>query len=287
MNLPIGFTIVLALVFGGFTLSGGKMDIILHALPYESLMVGGMAVGSFIIANSFNIQKRTFQGLVRVLKGERWKKQDYEDALLLMFQFARINKSGGIQALEAHIDSPQTSDLFLAYPRILKDYFAVALITDTMKAMTMNMDDPHAAEDLMLRRLKAHHYAEISPAIALTKLSDALPAIGIVAAVLGVIKTMSSVDAPPAILGEKIGGALVGTVLGVFLSYGLVGPIATRLEQIVEKDGNFYNVLANMLLAMLYDDPPMICVEKGRSSIPDGYSPSFNDIEEKTRAFRA
>lgn len=286
MNFPIGFVIVLCLVVGGYVLSGGKLDIIIQALPYESMMIGGMALGATIIANSFSALKKILSGIGRILKGERWKRGDYEDTLLLLFEIAKVRSQKGMGALDAHVESPSESDIFNKYPKILKDKFSVSLITDTLKAMTMDLTDPITAEDLIKRRLKQHHHAVMAPAKALTNLADALPAIGIVVAVLGVIKTMASVDSPPAILGAKVGSALVGTMLGVFLSYGLVGPLSKRLEQIEENDGAFYNVIANMLVAIIYDDKPLICVEKGRSCIPDGYVPPFNDIEEKTRDIR-
>lgn len=284
MNFPLGFLVVIGLVVSGYILSGGNLDIIILALPYEGMMIVGMAVGSTIIANSFRSQRKIFSGIGRILRGEKWKKRDYEDALLLMYELATIKARHGVKRLGEVAEEPEQSSVFAKYPRIAADPFAVSIISDTVMLMTLDQINEHTAEDLIKKRLKTHQDSAIEPASALSTLADALPAIGIVAAVLGVIKTMGAVDSPPAILGEKIAGALVGTMLGVFLSYGLVGPLARRLQQIEKKDGAFYHVIANCLVSIVCNDKTLISIERGRGSIPDGLEPSFAEIEEKARA---
>lgn len=283
MTLVFGFLMVLGLVFGGFSLSGGKMDILLYALPFEGMMIGGAAIGSFIIANSLNVAKKSLFGIGRVLKGTRWKKRDYNDLLKLMFELVRLFRSKGILALDEHIENPKESEIFGRYPRICKDHFAMDLIVDSFRMISMQFDDPFQTEDVINRKLKTHHHESLAPAHAMQVVSDGLPAIGIVAAVLGVIKTMSAIDEPPAILGGMIGGALVGTFLGVFLAYCLVQPISGRLKQIEDEDAHFYAVIRDIILAMVSGHPPSICIEIARGGIPSDKQPGFAQVETDQR----
>jgi chemotaxis protein MotA len=183
-------------------------------------------------------------------------------------------------ALESHIEKPADSPIFSKYPKILKDHFATDFICDTLRMMTMNMEDPHQVEDAMEKQQEKHHHEALEPAHALQNLADALPALGIVAAVLGVIKTMGSITEPPEVLGGMIGGALVGTFLGVFLAYGLVGPIAARLKAIVDEEGAFYRIIQSVLVAHLHGNAAQISVEIGRGNVPSNAQPSFVELEE-------
>ncbi|MCA0994888.1 flagellar motor stator protein MotA [Alloyangia pacifica] len=279
MTLILGLALVFGLVFGGFILSGGKMDIVLHALPFEGMMIGGAAIGSFVIANSFSVIKSSGKGIVKVMKGPRWKTKDYTDLLNLMFELSRIYKAKGILALDSHIESPKESDIFARYPRIAADHFAIELIRDSFRMLSMQFDDKYQTEDVINRKIKKHHHEAMAPAHAIQQVADGLPAIGIVAAVLGVIKTMSSIDQPPEILGAMIGGALVGTFLGVFLAYCMVQPISGRLTQIEEEDAAFYHIIRDIFVAMVADHPPSICVEIGRGNIPTRMQPDFYEVE--------
>ncbi|RVV96850.1 flagellar motor stator protein MotA [Mesobaculum littorinae] len=279
MTMILGLVIVFGLVFGGFILSGGKMDIVLHALPFEGMMIGGAAVGAFVIANSFTVVKSSLKGIGKVMKGPRWKAQDYTDLLNLMFELSRLYKSKGILALDAHIEKPRDSPIFQRYPRILKDHFATDLITDSFRMLAMQFDDKYATEDVINRKIKKHHHESMASATAIQTMADGLPAIGIVAAVLGVIKTMSSIDQPPEVLGGMIGGALVGTFLGVFLAYCMVQPISGRLKQIEDEDSAFYLIIRDIFVAMVANHPPSICVEIGRGSIPTAKQPDFYSVE--------
>ena len=226
----IGIVLLFGLVFGSYAISGGKFDVITHAAPHELMAIGGAGIAAFLISNSVTTMKATLGGLGKAFGGAKWKKQDYKDLLSLLFQLTKTMKSKGVIALESHIEKPAESTIFQKYPKVLKDHFAVDFICDTLRMMTMNLEDPHQIEDAMEKQLEKHHHEAHAPAHALQNLADALPALGIVAAVLGVIKTMGSITEPPEVLGGMIGGALVGTFLGVFLAYGLVGPLAARDE---------------------------------------------------------
>ena len=233
----IGIVLLFGMVFGSYILAGGKMEVILHSLPYELMAILGAGVAAFLIANSMPVIKGTLGGFGKIFGGPKWKPSDYRDLLSLLFQLTKTMKSKGVIALESHIEKPTESAIFSRYPKIMKDHFAIDFICDTLRMMTMNLEDPHQVEDAMEKQLEKHHHEALAPAHALQNMADALPALGIVAAVLGVIKTMGSITEPPEVLGEMIGSALVGTFLGVFLAYGMVGPISTRMKEIVDSLG--------------------------------------------------
>ena len=283
----IGVVLLFGLVFGSFIISGGNMGVIMHALPHEMMAIGGAGAAAFLISNSLPVIKATGAGFAKVFAGPKWKSSDYRDLLSLLFLLTKTMKSKGVIALESHIENPHESTIFSRFPRILKDHFAVDFICDTLRMMTMNLEDPHQVEDAMEKQLEKHHHEALAPADALTNLSDALPALGIVAAVLGVIKTMGAITEPPEVLGEMIGGALVGTFLGVFLAYGLVGPMAMRLKHVVEEDGAFYRIIQSVLVAHLHGNAAQISVEIGRGNVPSGSQPSFLELEEALAAIPA
>jgi chemotaxis protein MotA len=189
-------------------------------------------------------------------------------------------------SIEEHIEDPENSSIFGTYPKIQGDKEATALICDTMRSASMNYDDPHQVEEILEKRLDATLHHSMHSSHALQVVADGLPALGIVAAVLGVIKTMGSIDQPPEVLGKLIGGALVGTFLGVFLAYGLVGPFASRLKTVVEEDGHFYQLIREVLVANLHQHTPNICIEVGRQNTPASYRPEFNELEEALRELK-
>ncbi|HEY9219382.1 MAG TPA: flagellar motor stator protein MotA [Phenylobacterium sp.] len=283
----IGIVVLFAMVFGSFLISGGRMDVITHALPHEMMAIGGAGVAAFLIGNSMTVIKGTGAGMGKVFKGPKWKASDYSDLLSLLFLLTKTMKSKGVIALESHIENPTQSTIFSRFPRVMKDHFAVDFICDTLRMMTMNLEDPHQVEDAMEKQLEKHHHEALAPAGALQNLADALPALGIVAAVLGVIKTMGAITEPPEILGSMIGGALVGTFLGVFLAYGLVGPMATRLKNVVEEEHSFYKIIQSVLVAHLHGNAAQISVEIGRGNVPSGAQPSFLELEEALSAIPA
>ena len=280
----IGIVLLFGMVFGGYTIAGGKMGVILHSLPYEMMMIGGAAVAALVMSNAPSTLKGVASGLGKVFAGPKWKKQDYKDLLSLLFQLTKTMKSKGVIALESHIEKPHESKIFERYPKITHDHFAVDFICDTLRMMTMNLEDPHQVEDAMEKQLEKHHHEALAPAHALQNMADGLPALGIVAAVLGVIKTMGSITEPPAVLGGMIGSALVGTFLGVFLAYGLVGPFATRLTAIIEEESAFYRIIQSVLVAHLHGNAAQISVEIGRGSVPSTTQPTFAELEEALQA---
>ena len=276
----IGIVVLFAMVFGSFIISGGKIAVILEAAPHELMAIGGAGIAAFLISNSIQTIKATGGGVATVFSGPKWKATDYRDLLSLLFLLTKTMKSKGVIALESHIEKPGESTIFARYPRLTKDHFAIDFICDTLRMMTMNLEDPHQVEDAMEKQLEKHHHEALGPAHALQSMADALPALGIVAAVLGVIKTMGSITEPPEILGAMIGGALVGTFLGVFLAYGLVGPMSSRLAHIVEEDHSFYKIIQSVLVAHLHGNAAQISVEIGRGNVPTEAQPSFLELEE-------
>ena len=275
----IGIVCVFVMVFGGYLAAGGKMGIIMKALPFEMTMIGGAAVGAFLIANSMSEVKHTLKDVGKVFKGPKWKTDDYRDLLCLLFELIRLAKQNAV-AVEEHIEGPETSGIFTKYPKILADSEAVGLICDTMRAASMNYDDPHQVEEVLEKRMEANAHHALHSSHALQTVADGLPALGIVAAVLGVIKTMGSIDQSPEVLGKLIGGALVGTFLGVFLAYGLVGPFAARVKTVVEEDVHFYRLIREVLVTNLHNHATNICIEVGRQNTPTHIRPSFADVEE-------
>ena len=276
----IGIVVLFGTVFGSFLISGGKMGVIIEAAPHELMAILGAGVAAFLVSNSMVVIKATAGGFGKVFSGPKWKPQDYRDLLSLLFLLTKTMKSKGVIALESHIEKPGESTIFARYPRLTKDHFAIDFICDTLRMMTMNLEDPHQVEDAMDKQLEKHHHEALAPAHALQSMADALPALGIVAAVLGVIKTMGSITEPPEILGSMIGGALVGTFLGVFLAYGIVGPMATRMQQVVDEESAFYKIIQSVLVAHLHGNAAQISVEIGRGDIPSDAQPSFLEMEE-------
>lgn len=275
----VGIGMIFVMVFGGYLAAGGKMGIILKSLPFEFTMIGGAAAGAFVISNDIAAIKHTIKDIGKVFKGPKWKPDDYKDLLCLLFELIRQARQNAV-ALEEHIEAPQDSPIFQKYPNILADHEAIDLICDTLRSASMNYDDPHQVEEVLEKRMEANlHHAQHS-SHALQSVADGLPALGIVAAVLGVIKTMGSIDQPPEILGKLIGGALVGTFLGVFLAYGLVGPFAAKVKTVVDEDAHFYQLIREVLVANLHNHSTNICIEVGRQNTPSHIRPSFSDLEE-------
>ena len=285
MGSIIGIVTVVVMVFGGYTLAGGKMAIILHAMPFEMMIIAGSAVGAFIIGNDGPAIKHTIKDLGRVFKGGTWKRGDYQDLLCLLFTLIKIARRDPV-AIETHIEEPDGSPIFQAYPRILADKGAVSMISDTIRMGMMNYDDPHQLEDVMEKQLEVRLHHALHPAHAMQTTADALPALGIIAAVLGVIKTMAAIDQPPEILGKMIGGALVGTFLGVFLAYGIAGPFSSKLTILAEADHKFYELIRDTLVANLHKHSPQMCVEVARLNLPGLVRPSFDELESAIKSVR-
>jgi chemotaxis protein MotA len=276
----IGVIVVLVMVFGGFAITGGALGPVLQAIPHEMMIIGGSAVGAVIAGNSMKELKGLGGGFAKIFKGPQYKKQDFLDTIFLVSRLMKMLRTDGPVAVEPHIEDPKSSPIFGEYPKLLKDDTLVHLIADTLRLVVVSSGtlDPHAVEEVMDNSLKTHHHDTIRPADTLQNLADALPALGIVAAVLGVVKTMGSIDQPPAILGAMIGSALVGTFLGVLLAYGIVGPFANRARQVIEGDAAIYHVVKQIIVASLHGHPLPLVIEAARSSISHTNQPAFADV---------
>jgi chemotaxis protein MotA len=274
-----GLVFLLACVFGSYVMSGGSLEPLIEAMPFELLTILGAAIGTFVMSNSMHDVKHTLAGFKKIMGGAKFTKPNYIELLSLLFLFARLASTKGAMALEPHIENPDSSSAFQKFPRILANHHATAMICDYMRMMGMNADDPHQIEDLMGRELKKTLNEGLHGAHALQTMADGLPALGIVAAVLGVIKTMSHINEPPAVLGAMIGGALVGTFLGVLLAYGMAGPFAARLKGVVEEESKYFEVIRAVLVAHLHGNAPQISVETGRKMAPNQHMPSFAELE--------
>ncbi len=279
VTIVFGLAIVLICVFGSFVIAGGQFAIIAGALPLELLVIAGAAAGAFIIANSGSNLRRAVDGVRRAFQGERWEKSDYRDLLSLLFLLTKALRTKGVVAVESHVEHPEESRLFAAFPRIAADPQLVAFICDYVRMMTMNFEDPNQMADAMEADLDRHLAEEYQAQGALQTLADSLPALGIIAAVLGVIKTMGAIDQPTDVLGAMIGGALVGTFLGVLLSYTVVGPIASRLAQVIEAETKFLTLVKTVIVAHLQGQAPQVAVEIGRRTTPSNHAPSFAELE--------
>ena len=276
----IGLVVLLAMVFGGFAITGGALGPVLHAVPHEMLIIGGAAIGALIIGNSMKEIKALGGGITKVFKGPKYKKQDYLDTIFLVSKLMKMLRVDGPIALEPHVEDPKSSAVIAEYPRLLADHTLVALIADTLRLVVVSSGtlDVHAVEEVMDNAIKTHHHEVQGPQGTLTSLGDALPALGIVAAVLGVVKTMGSIDQPPAILGGMIGSALVGTFLGVLLAYGIVAPLANRLQQVIDADSAIYHVVKQIIIASLHGHPQPLVIEAARSGIAHSNQPGFGEV---------
>lgn len=279
MNILGGFAFVMVCVFGGFLIHGGNLRPILVALPFEMLIIGGAATGALVMSNSLADCKRMLRAVVAAIKGQHHREQDYIDLCAMLYRLLRVSQTKGMQGLEVHIERPKDSAIFNAYPKIMQDQVTVSLICDYLRMVNMNADDPYQVEEMMARELRKIRAERLRPANILSTTSDALPALGIIAAVLGVIKTMAAINESPAVLGAMLGSALVGTFLGVLLAYGLVGPIAERIRNMVEEELEFYEVIRAVIVAHLQGLVPQVAVEVGRKTVPTHFMPSFDALE--------
>ena len=276
----IGLVVLLGMVFGGFAITGGALGPVFHAIPHEMLIIGGAAAGALIIGNLGAELKAMGGGLAKVFKGPKYKKQDYLDVIFLVGRLMKMFRADGPISLEPHVEDPKSSSIFSEYPRLLADKTLVNLIADTLRLVVVSSGtlDVHAVEEVMDHAIKTHHHEVEGPEHTLTSLADSLPALGIVAAVLGIVKTMGSIDKPPTILGGMIGSALVGTFMGVLLAYGIVNPLAGRLKQIIHADAAIYDVVKQIIIASLHGHPQPLVIEAARSGIAHKNQPGFAEV---------
>jgi len=285
MYAAIGIVILLVMVFGGFAITGGALGPVMEAIPHEMLIIGGAALGAVVAGNSFHEIKAIGGGLGKVFKGPKHNKQDHVDAIVLCTRLMKILRSDGPVALESHVTDPVNSPIFAEFPRILANTPLVALICDTLTLIVVSSGtlEVHAVEDVMDHAMKTHFHEMSEPQHALQNLADALPALGIVAAVLGVVKTMGSIDKPPAILGAMIGSALVGTFMGVLLAYGIVAPLAGRLKQVLDQDEMIFQAVKQVIIASLHGWPQPLVVESARSGLGHSFRPGLSELLDALR----
>lgn len=286
MMALVGVVVLLVMVFGGFMISGGNIAPVMHALPHEMMIIGGAAAGALIISSSTTTLKKLGRAVVAIFRGPRFHKADFLSAIFLTIKLMRLLKVEGAVAVEAHIEDPRSSSIWGEYPNLRKDRFFVGLVCDTLRLLVVSTGTVSsvAIEDVLDTSIETFQHDALKPAEQLQTLSDALPALGIVAAVLGVVKTMGSIDQPPPVLGAMIGSALVGTFLGVFLAYGLIGPASARLKSIVEADGEIYLVVRRVILASIRNQPQPIVLEQARTAISPHNQPEFSEVFEGMRA---
>jgi len=276
----IGFAVVLVCVFGGYVLAGGKMSIILKAAPLEIMIIMGAAVGAFIIANTGHVIKDTLKSLNCLIKPEAHDKNSYQELLSVLFQVFKLARTKGWLALEAHIENPEDSSLFGEFPKFQDNHRAITFLCDYLRIISLGNENPHELEALMDEEIDTIEQEKMHPNHAVQTMADGIPALGIVAAVLGVIKTMAAITEPPEVLGKMIGSALVGTFLGVFLSYGFVGPIAGALGTKGESEVMYFRAIKIALVAFLNGAAPQVAVDFARKFLPHHLQPSFIELEE-------
>lgn len=285
MFAAIGLVVLIVMVFGGFVLAGGSLGPILAALPLEFMMIGGAALGAILIGNSMHEIKLLGGGLGTVFKGPRYSDQDHLDAIALTSKLMKLMRSEGAVGLESHVTDPESSTLFGEYPRLQKDKVVRDLICDPLTLMVVSSGtlDTHAVEEVIDNAIKTQLHEMEEPTHTIQSLADAFPALGIVAAVLGVIKTMGAINEPPEVLGKMIGGALVGTFLGVLLAYGMTGPMASRLKQINTHDAQLYHSIKQVIIGSLHGHPQPLVLEAARSGLPPAHRPKLTDLMDMMR----
>jgi chemotaxis protein MotA len=274
----IGYVIVIASVFGGFAMAGGHLAALLQ--PVELLMIGGAATGAFLVGNNGKAIKATLKALPTLLKGSKHTKALYMELMTLLFEILSKVRKEGLMSIEGDVESPEESPIFSKYPAILADHHIVEFMTDYLRLMVSGNMDAFQIENLMDNEIETHHAEGEVPAHVIAKMGDALPAFGIVAAVMGVVHTMASVGLPPAELGILIANALVGTFLGILLAYGFVGPLASLLEQKLHESSKMFDCVKVTLLASLNGYAPALAVEFGRKVLFSTERPSFIELEE-------
>lgn len=287
LNFLIGFLVAVVCTLGGYVGAGGHLSVLAEAAPLEIVIMGGTAAGGFIIANPPAVKKATARGLKLLFKKQKFNKASYIELLSMMYQMFKLAKTKGMLALEAHIEKPEESSIFQEFPGFLHNHHAVEFFCDYLRLFTLGADKPYEIEALMDEELETHHHENEAAAGAIQSIADAMPAIGIVAAVLGVIHTMGAITEPPEVLGRLIGGALVGTFMGVWTAYGFIGPMGSFVKQTLEAESKYLQCLKIGMLAYLQGFAPSIAVEYARKTLLSDVRPSFTEVEEATQSLSA
>jgi chemotaxis protein MotA len=279
MFVLIGWGLALSCIFGAYIIHGGNISVIIHALPTEMMAIMGGAIGAFIVTNQPKVLKATLAGLKGCFKSSKYNKARYMELLALLYDILQKARKEGLMSIEKDVEDPHSSAVFQKYPGVGNDHHVVEFITDYLRMMVSGNLNAHEIESLMDNEIDTHHHEAHAPAAAIARLAGALPAFGIVAAVLGVVNTMGSVGQPPAILGGMIGSALVGTFLGILLAYAIFEPLAGLMEQIIDESGKELQVIKTTLLASMQGYAPQVAVEFGRKVLYSPDRPNFSELE--------
>jgi chemotaxis protein MotA len=279
MFVIIGWLVVLGCVFGVFIVHGGNISVILKALPFEMLTIGGATLGAFLANNQMKVIKATVRGITACFKGSKYTKARYMELMALLYDILQKARKEGLMAIEKDVEAPEESDIFKKYATVGSDHHVVEFITDYLRMMVSGNLNAHEIESLMDSEIDTHHQEEHAAVAAIQRVAGGLPAFGIVAAVLGVVNTMGSVGQPPAILGGMIGSALVGTFLGILLAYAFAEPLAGLLEQKVEEAGKELQCIKTTLLASMQGYNPSTAIEFGRKVLFSTERPTFIELE--------
>ena len=288
MNVVFGLILLFMCVFGVFLLQGGNSSILIDALPAELAIILGSGIAALIIANRNDTPRYVLIALKRVIRGPKWSKKDNLDTIVLVYTLLKTLKTKGPKSIEEDIENPFSSKRFLEFPLLCRDKHLILMISDTLRVMVASTGalNPYAVEELMDARIAQASSHERHAFHALRALGGGLPALGIVACVLGIVKTMASIDEPPAVLGSLIGAALLGTFLGVFLAYGIVDPLAKRISQHIEDDAQLYYVVKQLIVASLHSHPEALIIESARVAISPRYQPTFDEVFDAMRNHR-
>jgi chemotaxis protein MotA len=279
MFVIIGWLVALGCIFGVYIVHGGNIGVIMKALPFEMVTIGGAAAGAFVVNNQMKVIKATVAGVAQCFKGSKYSKARYMELMALLFDILQKARKEGLMSIEADVEKPEESALFKKYPTIGSDHHVVEFITDYLRMMVSGNLNAHEIESLMDSEIETHHHEAHAPAAAVARLAGALPAFGIVAAVLGVVNTMGSVGQPPAVLGGMIGSALVGTFLGILLAYAFVEPLAGLMEQKNDEAGKELQCIKTTLLASMQGYAPQVAIEFGRKVLYSTERPTFTELE--------
>ncbi len=277
MFFIIGSVVVIISVVGGYVANGGHLGVLWQ--PFEFLIIVGAAVGGFIISNRKPVLSGAGKAIGGLLKGEKYDKAAYLELLSLLYAVFKLSKTKGALALEQHVEKPDESTLFAQYPKFNADHHAVVFLCDYLRLLTLGTDNHHEMESLMDEEIETHHEEQAAIAAAIQTIADALPALGIVAAVLGVIHTMGSISEPPEVLGHLIGGALVGTFCGILLAYGFAAPMAGAVKARFDAEAKYFICMKSGILAYMQGYAPAVAVEFARKSLNSDVRPSFYEVE--------
>ena len=283
MFVIIGYAVAMGCIFGAYVIHGGNIAVIVHAIPTEIMAIGGGSLGAFVVANQPKTLKAIGKALPTLLKGSKYTKARYMELMALLYDILQKARKEGLMSIEKDVDEPGASPLFAKYQTVGRDHHVVEFITDYLRMMVSGNLNAHEIESLMDSEIETHHHEAHAPAAAIAKLAGALPAFGIVAAVLGVVNTMGSVGQPPAVLGGMIGSALVGTFLGILLAYAVVEPLGGLMEQKVDEGSKELQCIKTTLLASMQGYAPQVAVEFGRKVLFSTERPSFSELEKHVK----